>query len=195
MFCNYVTLHECGLERIASRQGDLTNFHAAEPERLASLLMRLLPVHALRTHVGCSRTLLPRSSTFHICVVRLRSSLRSGEGGTRSGLARKTAEDLVPWTPKSTIIIENLGELRTSWSTCATHVSSRTKSRRGRTWTRKTRLHCAIGVDFRLQIRSLPFTTCRQPDVADMLFAGCWRYPVEIIFLENVTNRSAWTEM
>lgn len=40
MFCNYVTLRShvrrdvCGSERIASRQGDLTNFHAAEPERL-----------------------------------------------------------------------------------------------------------------------------------------------------------------
>jgi len=133
--------------------------------------MRPLPLHALRTHApwgvhapcfreGPLSTLTSRD--YDLLPEAAREKRKADTCGKRTESRSANA---------SAIVVEDLGEIlnwETSWSTCtACFVSDKKPGPEepdpGK-W--NSRLHCAIDVDFRPWIRSLPLTTNRQPDVA-----------------------------
>ena len=121
MFCNYVTLKrnhvkrdEYGPERIASRHGDLTNFHAAEPERLEIGARESAYEVASGARAAYSRGVFTHLASVKVHFPRPRHEdydrLRKRRSAKQKRAKKKTAGSYTP-TPKSAIVIEDLDEM------------------------------------------------------------------------------------
>jgi len=182
MFSNYITLRrhvrrdECGSERIASRQGDLTNFHAAESEQLAIgarvclwgrfRYTRYVPTWGV--HAPCFRE-GPLSMSASRDYDLLRKAARKKREANSHGKRWNTVDAPEP----AVVILKTWLKCRIetwniSWSMWVTRfVSDRKPFQENVIQENGTRLLYAINVDVCSWIHSLPLATCCQPDVAD----------------------------
>lgn len=185
MFSNYVTLRrhvrrdERGSERIASRQGGLTNFHATESEQLAIgarvwlwgrfRYTRYVPTWGV--HAPCFREgplSVSASRDYHL----LRKAAREEREADSHGKRRNIVSPMR--SPESAVVI-----LKTGWNVELRRIlinvsdAFRTKSPHPRRWwSKKTELSTPLCYQY-WRLFSTRFRSRT---------GSCGRYPVEIIF-------------